>query len=693
MASSNTALKVTELDFASIKNNLKTFLKSQSEFTDYDFEGSGMSVLLDVLAYNTYYNAFYLNMAANESFLDSAQIRKNIISLAKQINYFPKSKQASTALVNITFTPGTSTNPSVNVATIPRFTRLVSFGGSEGTNYEFVTVDTRTTSKANGVFFFPNVMVKQGEAMTHQYEMTSNNIYRTFSIPSQNVDTDTIIVSVQESSSNTYRTEYFLADDLTEVKANSEVFFLEENENLNYKIQFGDNVIGKRPANGNIVIISYVDTSGAVANNISDFTIGTVPNEILGSISSVQSVRASSGGTDKETEEQIKFRAPYAYTAQNRAVTKNDYEALILRDFSDIDAVSVWGGEENDPVVYGKVFISLKTKNYYALTELQKKEIKDELIGKRNIMTVIPEIINPEFIYILVSGKVSYNINRTSKSQQELLTSIRNAIITYAQTELNTFRSTFRKSKLQQYIEAADQSITGSDLTIYLQNQLDIYPEETRNYYINFNAPLTKGSITDRLYTFPETTVLDLEGIQRKVLFEEVQGSLTGVASIVITDRGSDYTSTPTVTITGDGNSANAYAKIVNGKVTEIVVDKKGFEYSRATVSITGGGGIGAAAYALIENNFAFLRSYYYKDNGEKVIVDAESGTVNYDQGKIVLDSLYALNTIPNAYYANNVLSFNAVPSDEIITPLRNRILTLDPNDGKSIVIELVEET
>lgn len=693
MTTSNTALKVTDLDFSSIKNNLKTFLRSQSEFTDYDFEGSGMSVLLDVLAYNTYYNAFYLNMAANESFLDSAQIRKNILSLSKQINYVPKSRQSASAIVNITYTPGPSTNPSVNVATIPKYTRLVSSASYDGMTYSFVTTDTRTASKANGVFFFSNVAIKQGEAMTHQFEMTANNTYRTFEIPSQNVDADTIIVTVQESSSNTHRTEYLLADDLTEIKANSTVFFLEENEKLNYKIQFGDNVIGKRPANGNIIIVSYIDTAGAMANNATKFNITFVPEEISLSSPSVNTVFSSYGGADKETNEQIKFRAPYAYTAQNRAVTKNDYEALILRDFTNIDAVSVWGGEENDPVVYGKVFISLKTKNYYALTEIQKQEIKDDLIGKRNVMTVIPEIVNPEYIFILVTGKVSYNINRTSKSQQELLTLIRNAIITYAENELNTFRSTFRKSRLQQYIEAVDPSITSSDLTIYLQNQLEIYPEETRNYYVNFNAPLTKGSITDKLYTFPETTVLDNEGIQRKVLFEEVQGSQTGVQSVIITDRGSDYTTAPTVTITGDGRGANAYAKITNGKVTEIVVDKKGFEYTRATASITGGGGIGAAATVSIENNFAFLRTYYYKENGEKEIVDVEVGTVDYDKGKIVLDSLYAINVVPNAYYANNVLTFNAVPSDEIIMPLRNRILTLDPNDGKSIILELVAET
>lgn len=692
MSSSNTALKVTELDFASIKNNLKTFLRSQSEFTDYDFDGSGMSVLLDILAYNTYYNAFYLNIAANESFLDSAQIRKNIVSLAKQINYLPRSKKGSIASIDITFTPGPFTNPNTNIATIPKYTNVVGLN-SEGVYYNFIVTDTRIESKSNGVFHFANVEIKQGDVITYQYEMTANNAARSFEIPSQNVDVSTITVKVQQSSANSFQTEYFVADDLTEIKANSEIFFIDEDVNGNYKVQFGDNVIGKRPANGNIIIISCVDTSGELANNISSFSLLSVPPELLNSQININTVNSAFGGAERETEDQIKFRAPYAYTAQNRAVTKNDYEAIILRDFSNIDAVSVWGGEDNDPVIYGKVFMSLKTKNFFALTETQKNEIKEELIGRRNVLTIIPEIVNPEYVYILVNGKVSYNINRTTKTASEVASAIRQSIINYTVDELNTFKSTFRKSKLQQYIEASDQAITGSDLTIYLQRQVDIIPNETRNYTVLFNAPLTKGSITDKLNTFPEATVLDNEGIERKVFFEEVQGSQTGVQSVNITDNGSDYTSAPTVTITGDGNGANAYAKIINGKVTEIVVDKKGFEYTRATAAITGGGGIGAAATVSIENNFAFLRTYYYKTNGEKVIVDPQAGTVDYVRGRIVLDSLYALNTVPNSFYANNVLAFNAVPSDEIITPLRNRILTLDPNDGKSIVIELIPET
>lgn len=693
MASSNTTLKVTELDFTSIKNNLKTFMKSQSEFTDYDFEGSGLSVLLDVLAYNTYYNAFYLNMAANESFLDTAQVRKNILSHAKTINYIPNSNQGSLSKINITVTPSSSEDQNTSVLTINKYTQLIG-RDKDGVNYNFVTVNSNTAFKQeNNVFNYANLFVKQGEVLTNQFLMSSNNSSRRFELPSANVDVSTLSVTVQESSSNTHTEEYLLAKDITEIKANSKVYFLEENDNLRYTIQFGDNVIGQRPANGNIIIATYLDSLGSIANNISDFKFSQPIGGLYKSNVIVQTVKTSYGGSDKETIEQVRFRAPYAYIAQNRAVTKSDYEVLLVKDYNNIDAVSVWGGEDNDPVVYGKVFMSIKTKGYYSLTELEKDEIKNQLIRERNILTVIPEIIEPDFCFILLRGKVTYNVNLTNKTPEQLQTAIRNAILQYSQDELNTFKSTLRKSKLLGYIDSADPSITGSDIDIYLQKRTDISPNETKNYEIFYNAPLQKGSLTNKLYSFPELTVLDNQEIQRKVYIEEVPTSLNGIYKINVTDAGANYTSTPTVTITGDGQGATATAKIINGRLSNINIVDKGYDYTQATVAITGGGGAGATAAATVDANFGALRTYYYKNTGEKVIVNPNIGTIDYYAGKIILNSFNAINAIQNSTYANNVITINTVPQNEIISPLRNRILTLDANDSKAIIIELVKES
>lgn len=692
MAISNTAIKVSDLDFTSIKDSLKTYLKSQTEFTDYDFEGSGMNVLLDLLAYNTYYNGFYLNMVANESFLDTAQVRKNILSHSKLINYIPTSSQGSLSKIDVTATPVFVENQDVQAIILDKYTGLLG-RDKNGVNYPFVTINANTAFKSNGAFYFPNVYIKQGEVITQQYEMTSNNVSRSFELPSANVDTTTLLVTVQASASNTYVEEYFIADDLTEVRSNTRVYYLSENENLNYTIQFGDNVLGKRPANGNIVTVTYIDTVGAIANNIGRFTFTEPVGGYFSSNVIVSNVRSSYGGTDKESIDDIRFRAPYAYTAQNRAVTKTDYEVLVSKDYQNIEAVSVWGGEENDPISYGKVFMSLKTRGYYALTNIEKEEIKNNLIKSRNVMTVIPEIVDPDYCFILVRGQVTYNPKLTNKTPAQLQNAIRSAIIKYNEDELNTFRSTLRKSKLQTYIDNADPSITGSDVGIFLQKQIDIYPTETRNYDVRYNAPLTKGSYSEKFYSWPEMTTFDLEGNLRKVSVEEVPQSFNGISSINITDTGAYYSDIPTITITGDGSGANAVALVVNGRVVGANIIDKGHDYTQASVAITGGGGRGASAVATVDVDYADLRTYYYKPSGEKVIVNPSIGTIDYAKGRVALNSFNAINVIPNSIYANNVVTFNAIPESDIITPLRNRILSIDSNDPKSIIIDLIKET
>lgn len=685
--SANNSMRVADLDFLSIKENLKTFLRGQSEFTDYDFEGSGMSVLLDVLAYNTYYNSFYLNIAANEAFLDSAQIRQNILSHAKNIGYVPASRQGAVAKINILATPSNTEDTDINYVILDKYTKLLG-KDIDGVNYPFVTVNANSAYKSNGSFAFPNVFVRQGEVVTLQYPFGTT---RRFEIPSANVDTSTLVVSVQQSSSNTYTTQYSHATDLTEIAANSTVYFIEENENLNYTITFGDNVIGKTPANGSIVNITYLDTVGTVANSISSFTFTDPVAGLFSDNVTVTSVLSSYGGTDKETDEQVRFRAPYAYTAQNRAVTKLDYESLLIKDYNNIESVSVWGGEENDPIVYGKVYLSIKTRGNFALSQIEKDRIKNELITERNVVTVIPEIVDPDYVFIMVHGRVTYDPSKTSKTANQLLTTVRNAIQQYNNEKLNTFKSTFIKSKIQYYIENSDPSITGSDITIYVQKRQDIINNAVRNYTINFAMPLSKGDITDKLYSFPQLTVLDNNGIVRNVFIEEVPESLTGISSVVMIDTGTNYTAAPTVTITGDGTGATAVASVINGRVTKITLTNPGYNYTRATVAITGDG-VGASAYALVQANFGSLRTYYYKSNGEKVIINDNAGTVDYVNGKITLDLLFTTAVVPNDFYETNVLTINAVPGDEIIEPLRNRIVTIDMNNAQSIQIEMVPE-
>lgn len=690
MSTSNTALQVADVDFFRIKENLKTFLKGQSTFADYDFEGSGMSVLLDILAYNTYYNAMYLNMAANESFLDTAQIRNNILSHAKLINYVPGSSHGAQALVNITVTPSEAEDTTSQSLTLEKYTRFIG-QDLNGTNFTFVATNSNTAFKAGETFTFSRVALRQGEVITQQF-LVQDTAPR-FEIPSDTVDIDTLIVTVQESASNTMTTQYNQSQDLTEITSSSPVFFVEENENLNYTIYFGDDVLGKRPKIGNIVIATYLDTVGALSNNISKFSFtdpigGKYRDNVI-----ISTVEPSTGGSDKEDIDKVKYRAPRFYTAQNRAVTVNDYESIITKDFNNIDSVSIWGGEDNDPVVYGKVYMSLKTKNYYSLSNLEKERIKNTLIENRNVLTIIPEIVDPDYVFVNIQGKVFYDPSRTTRTAEEIKTAIKSAIIRYNENELGKFKSTFKKVKLQQYMEDADKAITGTDVVIFLQKRIPFTTNQVKNYEINFNAPLKKGDFIEKLSSFPSFSIVDSSKIIRQVFLEEVPNSFTGVDSIRVTNPGMNYETVPTVTITGDGEGATAKATLAGNRVIGITVTDKGINYSRAIVTITSDTGSEAAAEAILGAKTGNIRTYYYKANGEKVIVNDNIGTIDYSNGRIRLNSITALSVTLNDFYENDTVAINVVPNSDIILPIRNRILIIDDDNYQSIQLEVIAET
>lgn len=691
MATEKSALRISELDFLEIRENLKTYLRNQSEFQDFDFEGSGMAVLLDILAYNTHYMSYYLNMVGNEMFLDTAQIRESIISHAKLMNYVPGSSQGALAKVNIKVTPSNAEDNTSTILTLNKYTRLLGTD-KDGVNYPFVTLYSNTVSKNTGTFDYANVIIKQGEVITLQYLMDSGNETRRFEIPSANVDTETIVIGVQESSSNTDTTIYNLAEDITEITANSPVYFIEENEKQNYTFYFGDDVIGKKPKNGNIIICTYLDNAGSVTNNISRFVftqdIGGYTDNII-----VSSTTGSYGGIDKEGIEQVRFRAPYFYTTQNRAVTINDYETLLLKDYNNIEAVSVWGGEDNDPVVYGKVFLSLKTRGNYQLTNFEKEQIKDDLVRKRNVLTVTPEIVDPEYTFIIINGKVYYNSTLTALSSDEIKQLAIAAIQDYSDNELNLFSSVFRKSKLQSYIENAEKSITGSDIDVLVQKRILIDTERTKTYTINFNIPLSKTLFTDNiLHSYPEITVFDSAGVSRNVFIEETPVVNTGIDSIEILDGGINYTSAPIITIIGDGSGAEATAQVVGGRIQKVIITSQGTNYSSAVIELSGGEGTGGSLKAILQSRKGILRSYYYKTNREKVIVNPNFGTIDYDSGTITINSLRATSVVANDFYEDGYLTLTVPAENENIFTQRNRILSIDYSDARSIQLTAVAE-
>lgn len=694
MTTANTsAIRVTELDFLSIRNNLKDFLRSQDAFSDYDFEGSGMAVLLDLLAVNTHYMSYYLNMTGNEMFLDTAQIRASILSHAKNLNYVPASPAGALVRANIMVTPSLTEDQNTNIITLDKYTKFLG-QDIDGVNYQFVALHSNTVAKESGVFNFANVYLKQGEVVTRQFLMSGSNASRRFEIPSANVDLSTLTITVQESASNTYTTEYTLNEDITELTGNSTVYFVEENQGLNYTFYFGDNILGKRPKNGNIIIATYLDVVGSPANNVSKFyQTDPIAGEYTDNVV-VTAATSSYGGSDKETIEQVRFRAPYFYTAQNRAVNTEDYKTLIMKDYNNIDSVAKWGGEDNDPIIYGKVFLSLKTKGNYQLTNYEKEVIKDSLIRRRNVVTITPEIVDPDYVYLLIKGSVNYNPSLTSLSSTEIQNYVKAAVADYTDNELDTFDSTFRKSRLQSYIDGAEKSILGSDISIYAQKRILLDTTKAKAYSIPYNMPLKKGYPGDptKFFSSPEIQTYDSNGISRNIYFEEKPFGGTGVDSITVIQGGANYLSTPSVTITGDGSGATAVAVVRNGTIAAIHITSPGINYTHAEVAISGDGS-GATAIPRLESRSGIIRTFYFKSSGEKVFINEAAGTVSYDSGALYIDSfLTALGTPVNRYYSTDIATFNYPLENEIILPLRNRILTIDQNDPIAIQLNMIAE-
>lgn len=712
MATSNTALRISELDFDSIKSNLKDFLKSQSEFIDYDFDGSGMSILLDILAYNTHYMGYYLNMVGNEAFLDTAQLRETVISHAKHLNYLPSSKKGCEAIVNVKIYPGAQISEDVNATslTLPKYTTFVS-EPVNGRPYVFSTVyansaiktsvDAENSNNPNyGSFTFANIKLRQGEPITQRFlvggftDSFNSGIHTNrYVIPTANVDIETIDVVIQESTSNTYSYVYNYADDLTNVNANTQCYWLEENPDSNgtYTIIFGDNVLGKSLSNGNVVIIRYLETSGISAVKANVFT-STASISGYNDIEVIP-VSPAQGGGEKETINQIRFRAPRFYTTQNRAVTKSDFEILISKDYPNIDSISVWGGEDNDDPVYGKVFISLKPKNNFGISLNEKQRIIDELIKTRSVMTVTPEIVDPDYTYITTINTVYYNPRLTTYPEETLKEFVKAAILDYNDTDLNRFDSALRISKLEKLVDASEKSILSSDVRVFLQKRLQPEFGVERNYTIKFNVPLKKGTIIkDKAFSYPAVNLYDSSNVLRECFFEEVVDSFTGVDEIVIVNQGQNYQYPPQVVITGDGSGATATARIVNGRVTRINIENKGSNYTRAIVTLVGGGGSGATAAAKLQSRNGTLRTIYFKPTGEKVVVNSFAGSIDYETGIIRINDFIPQSLVSNPYYASDVLTFNAEPEQATLFSQRNLILTIDEDDASSVTTKMIAE-
>lgn len=674
-------LRVTELDFDTIKENLKNFLNQQSEFTDYDFEGSGLNILLDILAYNTHYQAYYLNMIANESFLDTAILRDSVVSQAKTLGYVPYSRKSSRATIN--FTVNTSSS-AASTLTIPKGFRFLS-EQLDGVSYGFVTLQETKVTKANSDFSFLELPIYEGQLVSYSYTHNeTSNPKQVFTLPDTEIDTSTITVTVQPSISNTDIVVYTLASDSSNTTTQSTVFYLQEGKSQRYEIYFGDNVIGKKLPDGAVVNIEYLSTNGDAANKANNFVATQTLVDSLGETQTdfiIDPVSAASGGAERESVDNIKFSAPLLYTTQNRLVTFSDYEAYIQKNYPAINSVSVWGGEDESPPKFGIVYIALNPKEGYYISDTEKQRIIDEIIKPKAIVAIQTVIRDPEYLYLKLVSTVRYTKSKTIQTEDQIKTSIRNAILTYKTTNLDKFSSQFILSRVQDSIDKVDtNAIVGSSVSVRLQKRFTPTLNASTPYTINFNVPLRRGTIGNKL-TSTYFVVADSNGVDQTVQFDEIPQSFSGISSIQVVNPGSGFTSAPTITINGDGTGATAAATILNGQIQRIDIVNRGIDYTRATVTISGGGGSGAVATAIIDGRVGTIRTVYYDSFAQRQVVDENAGEIDYDSGVITISNIL----IKSVESSDGQVRLTIESEKDIISSSKNTIITIDQDDATSI--------
>lgn len=490
-----TNINLVNLDFNTLKDNFKDYLKAQSSFKDYDFEGSNMNVLLDVLSYNTYLNAFYLNMIGNEMFLDSAQLRESVISKAKELNYVPRSFKSSRANVEIKITTTTGVNvpaPETFIS-IPKGTTFTSKVGSN--SFTFSTDQTIVTKTLNTVsntttsvhtYSTGEITIYEGQYVTDTFTVNYSNPRQRFILSNPTIDTDSLTVLILENNGADVYT-YLRSNSLFGKGANSEIYFIQGCENERYEVLFGDGVIGRKPSDNAVVVCEYRATKGELPNGAKTFKA----DGSIGAYSDVNvtTLYTATQGSISESTESIKFNAPRYFTTQERAITAEDYENLLKINFPEINTVSVFGGEEVDPPQFGKVFIAVDLKNVDGVPDIRKQQYYN-FIKPRASLSIDPVFIDPDFMYLDVETMVRYNLNLTSLSEQSIKDAVLTTVKNFNTTYVDDFNVKFRYSNFVTAIDDTDRSIISNDTVVRAIRPWTPTLGQKLNYRLNFQQPL-----------------------------------------------------------------------------------------------------------------------------------------------------------------------------------------------------------
>lgn len=487
----NSSINLVDLDFNALKTSFKEHLASQARFRDYNFDGSNINVLLDVLAYNTYINTFYLNMVASEMFLDTAQLRDSVVSHAKELNYLPRSFRSAYANVSIAITPSTTQDSVV----IPAKTGFTARLGSE--TYNFVTKESfALTTSNNGVFYANNVLLYEGSYVTDTFVKNATIQNQRFVLSNPNIDTSSLEMTVTENSGEDVY-EYVQAFSMFGITSNSNIFFAQAAENEQYEVVFGDDTSGRLPLDGAVIDVTYRISSGDLPNGADTF-INNSSIDGHSNITITLNTEAINGSVS-ESVQSIKYNAPRSFQSQERAVTESDYKTLLLREFPEIQAISVFGGEKEDPPQYGKVFVSVDVTNSEGVPDVNKNLYKSYLEDKVPLGITV-EVVNPDFVYLDVETNVNYDYNSTTLSAEEIKAIVTQGIIDYNNNNLNDFNTKFRYSKFVSYIDGLSPSILNNDTIVVPYFLLNPEFSINTDYTLHFNSEILITTPTSKIH-------------------------------------------------------------------------------------------------------------------------------------------------------------------------------------------------
>ena len=546
----------SNLDFDQVKTSLKDYLRSNSDFTDYDFEGSNLSSILDVLAYNTYITSYNANMVTNEVFIDSATLRENVVSLARNIGYLPRSRTASTATISF-FVDVTGVTPAPATITLNKGPVASSAGQTGVNSYVFciledVTVPVFTDSNGTATATFNEVKISEGTLVTNAFTSSSVNPDQKFILPNSGIDTSLMTVTVRSNASETTGAKYSSQNSIFDIDSSSKVYFLQEIEDERYEIFFGDDIFGKKLEEGNYVTVEYVVSSGDGANGISNFTfagrLSYIRNaqsySVTTGVSLLSTDLKSTGGEGIETVDSIKKFAPRIYASQNRAVSANDYETLIpAKIYPETESISVFGGEELVPPQYGKVFISIKPRTGDFLPNLIKENIKTRL-KKYAVAGIVPEILDLKYLYIEVDSKIYYNSN-LAPSGEYVSTLVQQNTESYAEsTELNRYGARFKYSKFLKVIDESDAAVTSNITTLQIRRDMRAVLNSFAEYQIGFGNEFYIKSMSG--YNI-KSTAFRVSGISQDVYLSDVPNSNRETGSIFFFTLPSVNSTSPTI--------------------------------------------------------------------------------------------------------------------------------------------------